>query len=136
MNNVVFSHKSDDWATPKYIYEQAMKLGCYDPFPFCSEGIEGLFCPWRKINFVNPPYSLVKETVNKAFLEKAQGNYSVLLVPSRTDQKWFSDCVNGGCRIVFIRGRLAFNEKGNAPFPSVLIYFDESPFNVSCVERD
>lgn len=29
----LLSHASDEWATPKYIYDQAMAKGMYDHFP-------------------------------------------------------------------------------------------------------
>lgn len=45
-----------------------------------------------------------------------------LLIPSRTDTKYFQRLMDDGMLLYFIKGRLKFND-GNmgAPFPSVLI---------------
>ena len=47
----------------------------------------------------------------------------VMLLPARTDTKWFHDyCTKG--KIEFLRGRLKFGEaKESAPFPSMLVTF-------------
>lgn len=50
------SHKSDEWATPKYIYKQALDKGMFDPCPLGAT-VNGLELEWDKTNFVNPPYS-------------------------------------------------------------------------------
>lgn len=46
-----------------------------------------------------------------------------MLLPSRTDTKWFhEDCMLGD--IEFIKGRLKFgNSKTAAPFPSIIVRF-------------
>lgn len=33
MRRALLQHDSDEWATPKYIYDQAMAKGMYDPCP-------------------------------------------------------------------------------------------------------
>ena len=47
-----------------------------------------------------------------------------LLLPARTDTKWFHMLNNLlFTRIVFIQGRLKFgNSKNSAPFPSMLVF--------------
>lgn len=46
-----------------------------------------------------------------------------MLIPARTDTKWFHDyCLKGD--IEFIRGRVKFGDsKINAPFPSMIVVF-------------
>lgn len=39
------SHKSDDWKTPKKIYDRFVSLGYFDPCPFQSE-TDGLQIEW------------------------------------------------------------------------------------------
>jgi len=49
-----------------------------------------------------------------------------MLVPSRTDTKWFHEYVYNKKNIIieFIKGRLKFgNGINSAPFPSMLIYY-------------
>lgn len=48
----------------------------------------------------------------------------VMLLPARTDTKWFHDyCLKYG-EITFLRGRLKFGDsKNSAPFPSMIVVF-------------
>lgn len=119
-SNIVFSKKSDNWKTPTLLYNSYMKSGYFDPCPYNSE-FDGLQIDWQQKNFVNPPYSKIKEFVNKAIEEHKKGKHVVLLIPARTDTKYFIKLVNYGSYIRFITGRLHFNESGSAPFPSCLI---------------
>ena len=48
----------------------------------------------------------------------------VMLLPARTDTKWFHDYIYGNCEIRFLRGRLKFvGAKNGAPFPSMIAIF-------------
>ena len=114
------SRESDHWATPKYIYEQAMSKGMYDPCPLHSE-TDGLSIEWGKSNFVNPPYSQLKKWVEKSIAENAKGKEVILLIPARTDTKAFKELWDYGSEITFISGRLRFNEANTAPFPSMIV---------------
>lgn len=114
------SAKSDEWATPNYIYSQAMAKGMFDPCPLGSQ-IDGLTIEWSVSNFVNPPYSQLKKWVAKSIEEHKKGNAVLLLIPSRTDTKAFKALFEYGSEITFITGRLRFNEANPAPFPSMLV---------------
>lgn len=117
---VLLSKKTDDWATPKFIYDQAVSIGMFDPCPFHST-FDGLQIEWGETNFVNPPYSQLKLWVKKAIQEHEKGRKVLLLIPARTDTKAFSLLFKYGSRINFISGRLRFNEANYAPFPSMLV---------------
>ena len=71
----------------------------------------------------NPPYSKIGEFVKKAYEESLKGCTVVMLIPSRTDTKYWHDyCVYGQIR--YVRGRLKFgNSKNSAPFPSCIVVF-------------
>ena len=78
--------------------------------------------------FCNPPYGKsIAKWVQKGF-EEAQkpGTKVVMLLPARTDTKWFHDyCVKG--KIEFLKGRLKFgNAVNSAPFPSMIVIFGGS----------
>ena len=48
----------------------------------------------------------------------------VMLIPARTDTKYFHDFIYRKAEIRFIRGRLKFgNAKTAAPFPSMVVIF-------------
>jgi len=47
-----------------------------------------------------------------------------MLIPARTDTKWFHEYVYGKAEIRFVRGRLKYgNAKWNAPFPSMIVIY-------------
>lgn len=49
-----------------------------------------------------------------------------MLLPARTDTKWFHDYIYNVAEIRFIRGRLKFGDsKNSAPFPSMVIIYRE-----------
>lgn len=54
-----------------------------------------------------------------------------MLLPARTDTKWFHDFIYHKAEIRFIKGRLKFgNSKNAAPFPSMVVVFHERGKNV------
>ena len=47
-----------------------------------------------------------------------------MLLPARTDTKWFHDHVYGIAEIRFLCGRIKFsNAKYNAPFPTMVVIY-------------
>ncbi len=123
-NRVMFSSASDEWTTPAETY-----AGLDAEFHFtddaCPLGGEanGLMREWASPCFVNPPYSEIGRWMEKAWLESQAGKTVVLLVPARTDTRWFHRyCLRGEIR--FIKGRLKFGgHKNSAPFPSMVVIF-------------
>ena len=75
--------------------------------------------------FCNPPYSKIAKWVEKCYREGTKDNtLVVLLIPSRTDTKYFHDFIYQRAEVRFIRGRLKFGESSNcAPFPSMVVIF-------------
>lgn len=131
-----FSHQSDHWATPKKIYDDFMKHGFFDPCPLHAD-FDGLNIPWKNLNFVNPPYSEIDKWVDKALLENEKGNYIVMLLPVRTDTKWFKKLSDFGVFIHFIKGCLHFNEsKVGAPFPSMIVWLNTISPGRFCVSEE
>lgn len=50
------------------------------------------------------------------------GTLVVMLIPARTDTKYFHEYIYKRHEIRFVRGRLHFNEsKAGAPFPSMVV---------------
>jgi site-specific DNA-methyltransferase (adenine-specific) len=49
-----------------------------------------------------------------------------MLIPARTDTRWFHDYINNKAEVRFIKGRLKFGDsKNSAPFPSMVVVFDD-----------
>lgn len=45
-----------------------------------------------------------------------------MLLPARTDTRWFHEFIYGKAEIRFVRGRLKFgNATNSAPFPSMVV---------------
>lgn len=101
---------------------------------------------WSKLSegmpvWLNPPYGReVGRWVKRAWEQSTEGEGCtvVLLLPARTDTRWFHDfCVRGEVR--FLRGRLKFLERGErrdaAPFPNMVVVFGYSPgFRTFCLD--
>lgn len=135
MNRVLFSHKSDEWETPQSLFDDLNKEFNFD-IDVCAtkdnakcktyfnSGQNGLVQDWGNSTvWCNPPYSNIRDWAKKCSEHKGT---AVLLVPSRTDTKWFHDfCyARGGVEIRFIKGRLKFSNSDNsAPFPSMIVIF-------------
>jgi hypothetical protein len=118
MKNRNLEH-SDNWATPKELYE---KLNAefkfdFDPCPLHSD-FDGLTIEWGKSNYINPPYSrqLKEAFVIKAIEESKKGKICVMLLPVSTSTKLFHKHILPNAKdIRFLEGRVRFlgtNTKG------------------------
>ena len=75
--------------------------------------------------FCNPPYSEILKWCEKAFYESKNPNtLIVMLIPSRTDTRYFHDYILHRTEIRFVKGRLKFGDsKNSAPCPSMIVIF-------------
>jgi phage N-6-adenine-methyltransferase len=135
---VMYSSKSDDWETPKYLFDKLDAVFdftrdvCASPENakcslYYTRADDGLRQSWTGICWMNPPYGRkIGEWVKKAYESAKHGATVVCLLPARTDTKWWQTyCAHG--EISFIPGRLKFgNSKNSAPFPSALVVFRPS----------
>lgn len=136
-NKVLFSSKKDDWETPQDFYDILNKEFNFTLDP-CSNDSNykctnhytikenGLKQDWsNNIVFCNPPYGRkIYNWVKKAYEEsKKENTIVVLLIPSRTDTKYFHEFLykKDNVELRFIKGRLKFgNSNCGAPFPSLV----------------
>lgn len=137
INKVMFSSKSDEWETPQQIFDILDAEFNFNLDPCATEKnhkcdtfytaeTNGLLQKWGGCRvFCNPPYSNISEWVEKAFRETRNDNtLVVMLIPSRTDTRYFHDYINHRAEVRFIKGRLKFGEsKNSAPFPSMIVIF-------------
>lgn len=78
--------------------------------------------------FCNPPYGReIYRWCEKAYKESLKPNtLVVMLIPSRTDTKYFHEFIYPHAEIRFIKGRLKFgNSENPAPFPSLIAIFGD-----------
>jgi|TARA_R100000030_G_scaffold95633_1_gene83245 site-specific DNA-methyltransferase (adenine-specific) len=137
---VMFSSKTGNWATPQEFFDKLnWRFGpfnldpCASPFNtkcanFFTEVEDGLSKDWGENTvFVNPPYGRgIDKWIQKAYNEaKKPDTKVVMLIPARTDTKYWHNYVMKASEIYFVKGRLKFGNSGNAaPFPSAVIVFD------------
>lgn len=128
MSSYMPKAKSDVHITPDRVFDLIYeyygygKDDLFDPCPLNTKH-DGLEISWHDINFVNPPYTLLSEFVQKALDELPKK--TILLLPSKTDQGWFHNLYNYWGRIIWIKGRLKFkNNKFSATQPHFLIMID------------
>ena len=138
VSDVMYSSKSDDWATPQAFFDKLDREfrftldPCADdynhkcPLYFTKE-VDGLAQNWGgQTVFCNPPYGReIGKWVRKSS-EEAQkpGTLVVMLIPARTDTRWFHDYIYGKAEVRFVRGRIKFGDGENsAPFPSMVVIF-------------
>lgn len=135
---------TSDHRTPKKLFENLgpfdLDVASSDENALCeryfTEQEDGLLIPWNAERvWCNPPYNNIKQWIEKGIRETRLGNCKevVYLLPARTCTKWFKLAYTAAYKIQFIHGRLNFNgpnhnpnPKATAPFPSVLIYFNEN----------
>jgi site-specific DNA-methyltransferase (adenine-specific) len=137
---LMFSSKTDDWATPTEFFEKLnWRFGPFDLDAcasihniqcanFFTEAEDGLSKDWEGFTtFVNPPYGRgIDKWIKKAFDESRKDETRVvMLIPARTDTKYWHQYVMRADEIYFLKGRLKFGECDNsAPFPSAVVVFD------------
>lgn len=134
------STSSDEWETPNDLFEKLNKhykfkldLAASDHNHKCehyfTKEIDGLKQDWIDSCWCNPPYSNISAWVKKAYNEAQKGFVIVMLIPARTDTRWFHDWIylKRGVDLEFLKGRLKFSgSKWNAPFPSMIVTFNKS----------
>ncbi len=117
--------KSDDYETPKEIYDEldAEFKFDFDPCP-SNPAFDGLSIQWKRSNYVNPPYSNPRPWVAKPIEEARKGKTCVLLLRADPSTNYFHRLIMPNAREVrFRRGRIKFDGKSPAPFASMIVVF-------------
>lgn len=137
MENVHFSSKTEEWATPQAFFDELNAEFKFNLDPcatrenakctkFYDKKDNGLIRNWHRMRvFMNPPYGrTIGKWVKKA--SEVRGGVVVCLLPARTDTRYFHEYIykNPRATIRFIKGRLKFGDsKNSAPFPSMVVIF-------------
>ncbi|WP_067738329.1 DNA N-6-adenine-methyltransferase [Novosphingobium naphthalenivorans] len=137
IHNALYSSATDEWPTPFAFFADlnrefrftldpcATRQNAKCPRHF-TKAEDGLVQDWgRETVFCNPPYGrAISAWVKKCHQAAQAGATVVLLIPSRTDTRYFHDWIYGKAELRFVRGRLKFGDgKQSAPFPSLLAIF-------------
>lgn len=136
--SVMYSSKTDQWSTPQDFYQSLDDEFHFDLDP-CADATnykcdtyftkeeDGLLQDWGGHRvFCNPPYGkAISAWVEKCYEEGQKDNtLVVMLIPARTDTRYFHDFIYHHAEIRFVKGRLKFGDsKQSAPFPSMVVIF-------------
>ena len=133
----MFSSQTDNWATPQWLFDELDKEFYFTLDPCASKENakcakyftkedNGLNQNWGGVIFCNPPYGreIGKWVAKCAEEAKKPDTICVMLIPARTDTKWFHEYIYHKAEIRFLKGRLKFGDSTNsAPFPSMIVVF-------------
>ena len=124
----MFSSATGNWATPQDFFDKLnWRFGPFDLDPcasthntkcanFFTEAEDGLGKSWEGFTaFVNPPYGRgIDKWIAKGYNEAMDtGTKVVMLIPARTDTRYWHDYVMKASEIHFVKGRLKFGDSKN-----------------------
>ena len=115
-----FEQKRNDYKTPPVLYNMALEHWGIDKFDldtcctvenipaneYCKNGItDGLSVDWRRFNWCNPPFNECAKWIKKAYDEQIKGNETFMLIPVRTETKYWHDYIlyNDKVKIFWLR---------------------------------
>lgn len=133
--DVHFSSKTEEWYTPQDFFDALDVEFAFTLDPcatkentkctkFYTQEEDGLSKDWSGERvFCNPPYGrAIGGWVEKC--ARGGSELAVMLIPARTDTKWWHEYIQGKAEVRFIKGRLKFGgSKNSAPFPSAVVIF-------------
>lgn len=138
MNKVMFSSKKEDWETPEEFFKKLNEEFKFTLDP-CANEFNHKVNKYYTVNdnglekdrsgeivYCNPPYGRnLYKWVEKCCNESKKDNtIVVMLIPSRTDTKYFHNFLynKDNIELRFIKGRLKFvGAENTAPFPSLVV---------------
>lgn len=138
LNKSMFSSNKCEWSTPQSFFDDLNKEFNFDldvcALPdntkcknYFTPDINGLDQKWIGNVWCNPPYGkTISSWIEKAYNSVNNGdcNFVVMLLPARTDTRYFHTYIYNKQEIRFIKGRLKFGDsKTAAPFPSMVVIF-------------
>ena len=142
INKALFSSKNNCWCTPQdffdvlnaefhFVLDAAATKESAKCSKYYTPEDDGLSQSWNVGGtvFCNPPYGKeIGKWVKKAYDEYLRGSKVVMLIPARTDTRYFHDYIYGKAELRFIKGRLKFTDEDGksydaAPFPSMVVCY-------------
>lgn len=125
MSKYNFEQKRNDYMSPPELVKMALDFKhkkIFDLDVCCSEfnipadlyyvdgAVDGLKMPWKKLNWCNPPFDTCAKWIKKAYEEQLQGNETVMLIPVRTETKYWHEFIlnNPKVKIQWLRKGYSF----------------------------
>lgn len=146
MSKYNFESNANDYKTPPVLYQKALDRWGLNKFDtdtcttdfvipariyYTKKGAfadgwhhqltdnDGLTGEWYEYNWCNPPYNECAKWVKKAYEEQQKGNKTAMLIPARTETKYFQDYIINNPRIdlnkqvIWLRKGYRFLNKNN-----------------------
>lgn len=152
INSGMMSSNKADWETPQDLFDNLDNIfgftldAAANPINakcknfFTEKKNNALKEEWHGRVWLNPPYGTeIKYWVEKARHESAQDYCELVcvLLPARTDTKYFHNDIMRASEVWLMKGRLKFvGAPTSAPFPSMIVIFDgedrEIPSFITC----
>ncbi len=130
-----YDYNENDYKTPPVLYQIALKhfdrpffdldVCCTDEnipalnYYKIHEESDGLKLDWMYKNWCNPPFNECAKWLKKAYEEQQKGNKTAMLIPVRTETKYFQDYIinnpriNLNTQIIWLRKGYKFLNKNN-----------------------
>ena len=142
----------DTWETPDYFFNLLDEKFHFTLDPcatkentkckkFFTNEQDGLRQNWKGERvFVNPPFSKIDSWVNKCYKEGIKENtIVVMIIPSRTDTRYWHNYIMKANEIWFCKGRVNFLLEGMKPthgstFPLAIIVFKRFNFGFPIIK--
>ena len=94
----------------------------FDPCPK-NPTFDGLSIPWKKFNYVNPPFNKKVPWIDKALEEQVLGNTTVMLLPHDTRAIWYADKILPNCEVLMFRGNFDLDNGKHTRYGMILAIF-------------
>lgn len=138
INAGLMSSDSGEWETPpdffdrldaeyRFTLDAAASTTNAKCETYFTKERDALTLAWPGRVWCNPPYGReIPKWVEKGYRESCERHNQVvvMLLPARTDTRWWHDWVMKAATIYLVRGRLRFvGAPSSAPFPSAVAVF-------------
>lgn len=125
MSKYNFEQKRNDYETPPELVQMALNIMGFPRFDcdvccsrknipaehhFINGEIDGLTTLWYLMNWCNPPFDQCQKWIKKAYEEQQTGCETIMLLPVRTETKYWHDYIlfNPGVKIHWLRKGYGF----------------------------
>lgn len=103
-----FEQQRNDYETPPELVKRGLEIANDSMFTcdvccskrnipalhhFINGETDGLSADWYSLNWCNPPFNECQKWIKKAFTEQENGRETVMLIPVRTETKYWHDFI-------------------------------------------
>lgn len=125
MSKYNFEQKRNDYETPPMLIDKALRFLGKEQFDcdvccsrknvpaihyFINGETDGLKADWYKLNWCNPPFNECQKWIKKASEEQGKFNHTMMLIPVRTETKYWHDYIlyHENVQVIWLRKGYSF----------------------------